>query len=497
MKLKKILKDIPILQVKGSKDIEITGICANSKLIAPGNIFVARRGSKYDGACYIPEAINHGAIAILTDIYDPSLKDVTQIICANINALEGQLSGNFYRMPSRELFTVGITGTNGKTTTSFLLKHLLDHIAGPCGLIGTIEYIIGRYRYKATHTTPDVHSNQQMLREMVHQGCHSAVMEVTSHALDQKRVEFIDYDVAVYTNLTQDHLDYHLDMEGYAEAKRKLFLGLETGSSNKKPAKFIVANQDCPWKAFILRDLKTPIFTYSLEKEADLRFIPLEFTAAGTSVNVLYQNQTTPAFFPLVGKFNLYNCMAALAVGLVRKVSLSTLLELARFFPPPPGRLQPIPNDLDLKIFVDFAHTDDALYNVLECLAQLKKGKIFTIFGCGGDRDRSKRPKMAKACAAFSDLSIVTSDNPRSEDPLSIIQEVIQGFGSNDRYHIEPNRYQAIAYAIDNAKPEDIILIAGKGHETTQAFAHQTVEFDDCQVAKEICHNKCLNPVGK
>jgi len=497
MKLKKILKDIPILQVKGSKDIEITGICANSKLIAPGNLFIARRGLKYDGACYILEAINHGAVAILTDIYDPSLKDVTQIICENINAIEGHFSANFYRMPSQELFTVGITGTNGKTTTSFLLKYLLDHLLGPCGLIGTIEYIIGRYRYKATHTTPDVHSNHKMLREMIHQGCHSAIMEVTSHALDQKRIEYIDFDIALYTNLTQDHLDYHQNMEEYAEAKRKLFLSLEPGSANKKHAKFIVANQDCHWKDVILRDLKTPIFTYSLLQEADLRIVPLEFTLEGTSVNIIYQNQTTPAFFPLVGKFNLYNCMAALAVGLVRQVPLHTLIELARFFPHPPGRLQPVPNDLGLKIFVDFAHTDDALYNVLECLSQLKKGKIFTIFGCGGDRDRTKRPKMAKACAAFSDINIVTSDNPRSEDPLNIINETIQGFAAHDQYHIEPNRYQAIAYAIDNAKPEDIILIAGKGHETTQAFAHQTVEFDDCYVANEICQNKCLNPAGK
>lgn len=487
MKLKKILKNIPIKYVKGSKEIEISGICSNSKLIAPGNLFIAKKGIKYDGASYIPEAINHGAAAILTDIFDPSIKEVTQVICENISSVEGHFSANFYRMPSQELFTIALTGTNGKTTTSLLLKHLLDHFLGPCGLIGTIEYIIGRYRYKASYTTPDVHSNHQMLREMVNQGCRSAIMEVTSHALIQKRVEHIEYNRAIYTNLTQDHLDYHKSMEEYAEAKRKLFVSMDQHS---KKDKMIIANQDCPWKAQILRDLQTPIFTYSLEQPADLRAIPISFNADGTTAELHFQGQVLKAFFPLVGRFNLYNCLAALAVGLTHQIPLADLLDLASRFPSPSGRLQPISNDKELKIFVDFAHTDDALYKVLECLKELKKGKIITVFGCGGDRDQLKRPKMAKASASFSDISIVTSDNPRSEDPLAIIQDIIKGFNKDDRYHIEPNRYSAIAHAIQLAAPEDIILIAGKGHETTQAFAHHTIDFDDRLVAQEICRQK-------
>lgn len=484
MKLKKILKNIPIQSVKGSKEIEITGICSNSKLIAPGNLFIAKKGAKYDGTIYIPEAINHGAAAILTDIYDPSIKEVAQIICENISSVEGQFAANFYSMPSRELFTTAITGTNGKTTTSFLLKHLLDHFYGPCGLIGTIEYIMGRYRYKASLTTPDVHANQQMLREMVNQGCRSAVMEVSSHALIQKRVEYIEYDRAIYTNLTQDHLDYHKTMEEYAEAKRILFLNMDQQSAKDK---IIIANQDCPWKEKILRQIQTPIFTYGLVNSADLHATPLSLNPDGTSAELHFQGKTIKAFFPTVGRFNLYNCLAALSVGLTLQIPLEDLVELARHFLPPAGRLQPVSNDKGLKIFVDFAHTEDALYKVLECLKELKKGKIITVFGCGGDRDQLKRPKMAKASATFSDLSIVTSDNPRSENPLKIIQDIIKGFDQKDYYHTEPNRYAAIAYAIQIARPDDIILIAGKGHETTQAFAHHTIDFDDRLVAQEIC----------
>ncbi|CCB86921.1 UDP-N-acetylmuramoyl-L-alanyl-D-glutamate--2,6-diaminopimelateligase [Parachlamydia acanthamoebae UV-7] len=491
MKLKKVLKDIPVVQVKGSKEIEISGICANSQLIAPGNLFIAKKGLKFDGTSYIPEAINHGATAIVTDIYDPSFKEITQIICKNVAEVEGRFSANFYQMPSQELFTVGITGTNGKTTTSFLVKYLLEQLNLPCGLIGTIEYILGRYRYKASHTTPDVHSNHHMLREMVHQGCQAAVMEVTSHALDQKRVEHIDYDIAIYTNLTQDHLDYHQNMECYAAAKRKLFLQLDQVPSKK--SKQIIANLDCPWFETILKGIKTPIFTFGIDSPADLRACPTSFGPTGTHIDLHYQGRSYSTFFPLIGRFNIYNCLAAIAVGLTRKITLEKLISLAQQFPPPPGRLEPIQNDLDLNLFVDFAHTEDALYKALECLSELKKGKIITVFGCGGDRDKTKRPKMAQASASFSDLTIVTSDNPRSEDPLKIIQEIAEGFSLQDNYIVQPDRFSAIAFAIEKANPGDIILVAGKGHETTQIFAHHTIEFDDRKIAQEICAKMSLN----
>src|ERR1700733_5653304 len=234
MKLKKLLKDLPVHQVRGSKEIEITGICANSKLVAPGNLFVAKKGRSVDGAQFIPEAISAGATAIITDIFDPTIKNVTQIICSDIPSIEGQLAAQYHQFPSEELLMIGITGTNGKTTTSFLIKHLLDKEQRPCGLIGTIEYIIGSHRYQATHTTPDVASNHKMLREMLYQECHAAVTEVTSHALDQGRVSNINYDVAIFTNLSHEHLDYHHTMEEYSLAKSKLFRMLQSQPSPGK-----------------------------------------------------------------------------------------------------------------------------------------------------------------------------------------------------------------------------------------------------------------------
>lgn len=497
MKLKKLLKEIPVKEVKGSKDIEITGVCANSKLVSPGNLFVARKGRADDGAQYIPEAIAAGAVAILTDIYDPTLKNVTQIIHSDVTTIEGLIAAHYYQFPSDSLYMVGITGTNGKTTTSFLVKHLLDHLHGPCGLIGTIEYIIGQHRYQATRTTPDVTSNHKMLREMLNQGCLSAVMEVTSHALDQDRVQNIDYDVAIFTNLTLDHLDYHNTMDNYCIAKNKLFRSLSSPAKSKKKNdnKIAVVNVDSPWHSRMLEGSAANVLTYGIANPADLQAVDIQLTSSGTTFNLIYQGKSIPCSSPLVGRYNVYNCLAALAVGLTRNVSLEQLSELIKNFPPVPGRLEPVPNQLGLKIYVDFAHSDDALANVLECLQELKKtGRILTVFGCGGDRDQTKRPKMAQISEELSDISIVTSDNPRSEEPEAIARQVIAGFKRKNSYMIELDRRAAIQKAIDLATPDDIVLIAGKGHEPYQIFAHKTVEFDDRKVAAQCCQKKAFEP---
>jgi UDP-N-acetylmuramoyl-L-alanyl-D-glutamate--2,6-diaminopimelate ligase len=490
MKLKKLLKDIPSVQVKGSKEIEITGISSNSKLLGPGNLFIAKKGRHDDGNRYIPEAIAADAAAILTDIYNPSLKkEIVQLIHPNIGAIEGELAAEFYHEPSNELFLVGITGTNGKTTSSFLIKHLLDRLEMPCGLIGTIEYIIGQHRYQATHTTPDVHTNHRMLREMVLQGCKSAVMEVTSHALDQGRVDCIEYDVALFTNLTLDHLDYHQTMEKYCEAKNRLFATLKSDlpSMGKKQPKWGIINADSPWGSKIGAGCKAKILTYGIQNHADVRGTNIALTPTGTAFDVTYQGQTVTCHSPLVGRFNVYNTLGAICVGLARGISLEQLIQLIPTFPAIPGRLEVVPNSLGLKIYVDFAHSPDSLTNVLECLQEFKKGRIITVFGCGGNRDQTKRPQMAQAVEELSDMAIVTSDNPRSEDPEVICQQMVKGFTPNARYLIEVDRRKAIAMAIEMATPTDIILIAGKGHETYQAFAHKTIEFDDRKVAVQLC----------
>jgi UDP-N-acetylmuramoyl-L-alanyl-D-glutamate--2,6-diaminopimelate ligase len=485
-KLKQLLKDFPVQQIKGSKETIITGVCANSKLVAPGNLFIAKKGKSHDGTRYIPEAVAAGASAILTDIFDPSLKSVVQMIHPNVNQAEAALAAQYYDHPSRELFMVGITGTNGKTTTTFIIKYLLDQLDGLCGLIGTIEYILGMQRYQATHTTPDVVVNHKLLREMITQGCQSAVMEVSSHALDQGRVDHIEYDVAVFSNLTLDHLDYHQSMENYCLAKNKLFRSLDNAPTSKACVKTAVVNADSPWASHIVEGCQAAQITYGIENNADLQASDICLGKYGTELNITYKGQKRACAWPLIGRFNVYNCLSAIAVALCKGLDFVQVIEKMKQLPAVRGRLEPVRNALNLKIFVDFAHSDDALINILQTLTELKTARIITVFGCGGDRDYSKRPKMAAASECYSDFSIVTSDNPRSEDPLTICHAIAKGF-QKQSYEIEPNRYFAIQRAIEMAHDDDIILIAGKGHESYQVFSHQTIEFDDCKVASEIC----------
>lgn len=383
---------------------------------------------------------------------------------------------------------VGITGTNGKTTTSFIVRHLLNQLDAPSGLIGTIEYIIGKQRYQATRTTPDVLSNHKMLREMVSHGCQTAVMEVTSHALEQGRVDSIDFDVAIFTNLTLDHLDYHGTMEKYCQAKNKLFRSLQNVPSKKKTwKKTAVVNIDSPWHEKITEGCQAQILTYSTVQPADLQATNITLTSEGTVFNLKYNGQVYHCQSPLVGRFNVYNCLGAIGAALCKGISIEKVIAQLKTIPPVNGRLQPVPNRLNTKIYVDFAHSDDALANVLECLNELKTGRIITVFGCGGNRDQTKRPKMAQVSEKFSDLSIVTSDNPRTETPDKIASEIVKGFKRQDTYFVELDRRVAIEKAIRLAGPQDIVLIAGKGHETYQIFAHKTIEFDDVKEASLIC----------
>lgn len=489
MKLKKLLKEIPFKSVKGSKDVDITGVCANSKLVAPGHLFIARKGLLDDGSRYIQEAISAGAVAVLTDIYDPSFKEISQVIHPNPVEIEGALAAQYYQFPSKELFMVGLTGTNGKTTTSFVTKYLLDQFQGPCGLIGTIEYIIGQHRYQATRTTPDVSANHKMLRDMISHGSRAAVMEVTSHALDQGRVQHIDYDVAIFTNLSLDHLDYHETMERYCSAKNLLFRSLKAPPKIGK-CQTAVVNADSGWTPKIIEGCRARVLSYGIDNTADLRATEIDLTAAGTKLTIHYQGKAYPCQWPLVGRFNIYNCLAAMAAVLCLPAPIEEIIKKMGNIPPVPGRLQPVPNKLGVQIYIDFAHTNDALQNVLETLSELKKGRIITVFGCGGDRDQSKRSKMGETSEQFSDITIVTSDNPRSEDPQAICRQIIQGFKKKDSYLLEVDRRAAIKKAIALAQPGDIILVAGKGHEPYQIFAHQTIEFSDAKVVAELCEEK-------
>ncbi len=474
MKLKKLLTDIALELYRGSREIEITGLCSNSKRVAPGNLFIAKKGLTCDGSQYIEEAIESGAVAILSDMGNPFLKDVVQLVHPDPGAIEGVLASAYYNHPSRELFTVGITGTNGKTTVAYIVKHLLDNLALSSGLISTIEYLIGESRYDAEHTTPDVITNHKMLKEMVRAGCKAAVMEVTSHGLVQRRVDQIEYDVAVFTNLTQDHLDYHQTLDNYAEAKSQLFASLSED-------KHAVINIDSPYSTKMVEKCRAKLLTYGLSPDADLFADQIKLTKSGTEFQITYQGQRLSFSWPLIGRFNILNCLAAVGVCLSYGIPLEALPSHVASFPSVPGRLERVEEHA---IFVDFAHTPDALQNVLQTLQEVTTGRVITLFGCGGDRDSEKRPQMAFVAEKFSDFTIVTSDNPRSEEPLAICQQIALGFRSQNHL-IEPDRRRAIEKAIEMKGEEDLILIAGKGHEAYQIFSHQRVPFDDRKVSLE------------
>lgn len=410
MKLKKLIANLPVDVARGVQEIDISGLSIHSKRVAPGNLFIAKKGSTEDGCQYIEEAVASGASAILSNHFNPFLKNATQLIHPSPEMLEAELAARFYSHPSKELFTVGITGTNGKTTTAHLIKHLYDGLGFSSGLIGTVEYIVGQHRLPAVLTTPDAITNQKLLREMVKCGHKAAVMEVSSHGLAQGRSSHIDFNLALFTNLTQDHLDYHGTMEAYAREKAKLFTGLDEKS-------IAIVNADSAWKASLLAGCKAPVLTYGFTKSADIYADEISLLPGQTNFSVHYRGETVRIKWAMVGRYNILNCLSALAACVARDIPLASLTSLVQNFKSVPGRLEKVENRRGLSLFVDYAHTPDALENVLSCLREIKQGRIITVFGCGGDRDAGKRIKMAEAAEKGSDFSIITSDNPRSEDP--------------------------------------------------------------------------------
>lgn len=483
MKLRQLIKNIPHLEVKGSKDIEITGIASHSERVAPGCLFIAKRGKSFDGNAFIPEALRSGAVAVLSDMFDPSLRTVTQLIAKDVEGVEGYLAAAFFDFPSKDVHVVGITGTSGKTTTSYLIRHLFSHCGRQSSLIGTVSYIIGERESSASRTTPDVITNQKFLKETVRAGIEVCVMEVSSHALSQGRVDHIDFDTAVFTNLTHEHLDYHKTMDAYAEAKSKLFSSL-----GKKKDSLAVFNAQDPFAECILKNASVRRVSFAIEEKADVVARNLEVSSHGTCFLLEWEGRAIPVEIPLMGRFNVQNALAAAAVFLARGYSVEDVALGMKTMAPPPGRLERIRNEHGLTIFVDYAHKEDALRKALITLRESNPERIIVVFGCGGDRDTQKRPKMGKVAEELADIVIVTSDNPRSENPQDIIDEICSGF-SQKKHVVFFDRKEAIEHAISVAGKGDIVLIAGKGHEKEQIFARETVVFDDCEVARNACHN--------
>jgi len=482
MKLKKLLQNTPNVVIKGTKDIDISGICTDSKRVYPKNIFFAFKGKEHDGTSYIYEAIANGAAAVVTDLYDPFLKDVVQIVTDSPYEVLITCVEALYQLSSIDLNLVAITGTNGKTTTSFLIKHIIEKANKKCGLIGTNEYHIGTSIYPSYFTTPPLEVTAKFLKEMVNSGCEFAVMETSSHGLLQRRCELLNFDAAIYTNLTEEHLDYHESMVEYAKAKRKLFEQLENSSKQKKVA---IVNSDCPWHKFMIDGFTVPCITFGIENDADVMAKDIELSSKGCEFTLEYQQNKQKFKTRLVGRFNIYNILSAVCFGIFMGLSLKQLALFVADFSTVRGRMEKIKGPLS-DIFVDFAHTPNALENCLKTLSEIKKGKIITVFGCGGNRDKEKRPIMAEIAEKYSDKVIITNDNPRNEDPQKIADEIIAGFKSKSSYDVILDRAQAVKSAIEYSKKNDIVLIAGKGHESKQIFAYATKDFDDVKVVKDI-----------
>ena len=488
MKFLDILGDLAGSAAVSGPNPEITGVEYDSRRVRPGNVFVAMRGGTTDGGRFVDAAVGNGAVAVVTDSAEAKPREgIAWAKVEHGRRALAEVSGRFYDFPERKLHLTGITGTNGKTTTSFLTDAILRSSRRKTLLVGTIEYHIGDEVFAAPHTTPELLDLRRMMHKAVDIGASETVMEVSSHALQQGRVWGLGYDVAVFTNLTRDHLDYHADMDDYFAAKQVLFTG-----SGGPPPKHAVINTDDPWGgklADFCREKGMNVITYGLHS-GDFRATGIHLGQRGTMFHLQSPKGLESIRTALIGRVNIYNILAASAAAAARGCKLDEIAHGVASLECVPGRFQAVNCGQPFTVVVDYAHTDDAIKNLMvvarDFIGREHGGRIITLFGCGGDRDRKKRPMMGRAAGSGSDLVILTSDNPRSEDPMDIINEAKLGLETSGvKFQIEPDRRTAIALALKHAKPGDIVLLAGKGHEQTQVLKTGTVPFSDAQVARE------------
>jgi UDP-N-acetylmuramoyl-L-alanyl-D-glutamate--2,6-diaminopimelate ligase len=489
VELDAVLRGVDLIQRAGPSP-EVSGVEYDSRRVSGGSLFVAFRGGTTDGNRYIPQAIAQGASAVVSDsaagfAAASAYPNLAAIEVAHGRRALASLAANFFGHPEAELKISGVTGTNGKTTTAFLLEAMLRHQGRKTILAGTIEYHAAGRIFPAPHTTPESRDLLELFREGVDGGATEAVMEVSSHALDQQRVSGLDFDVAIFTNLTQDHLDYHGSMENYFAAKRKLFDGAE------RPApRVAVVNQDDAYGVRLQSGARADVlYTYGLH-QGDFHAEQLRMDPSGMYFVLITPQGKAPIATRLTGRVNVYNLLAASAAAMARGLSLEEVAQGAASLPFVPGRFQSVDCGQNFAVVVDYAHTDDALRNVIALAREFVRpasGRVITMFGCGGDRDRKKRPLMGRAAGEGSDVVVLTSDNPRSEDPLAIIEEVLPGLsGTPAQVIVEPDRHRAISLAIAEARPGDLVLLAGKGHEKTQTIGTHSIPFDDVALAQEI-----------
>jgi UDP-N-acetylmuramoyl-L-alanyl-D-glutamate--2,6-diaminopimelate ligase len=493
--LRQFSPDIPI---RGLKNVQVRAVREDSRQVRPGDLFVARCGTKTDGRQFIADAQAKGAVAVITD--DPvSASPLPQICVRNPAAAASVLANLLYDHPSQKVNVLGITGTNGKTTTTYLIRHILASVKKKCGMIGTVEIDDGRTRREAEMTTPGSVDVAELLASMRDRGCWSCAMEVSSHALDQSRVAGVRFAGAAFTNLTGEHLDYHQTMENYAAAKARLFESLDASA-------VAVVNANDSWSHRIVQHCKARVIEFGIGRKGDYRAKYISMTPEGSAFTLVTPEGEADVTMRMIGKHNVANALTAAAlVGEVYHMPVHQIAAALTNAGGAPGRLQAVRCGQPFAVLVDYAHTDDALENVLAALRPLTQGKLRLLFGCGGDRDRTKRPRMARTAEKLADVVYLTSDNPRTEDPLAIIEEIASGFsadvelsgisranvsarrgigGERKPAIVEADRHVAIRRIISDAEAGDVVLLAGKGHENYQIIGTEKRHFDDVEEAK-------------
>lgn len=481
-----LLAALPEKTVTGNAPPAIAGLASDSRGVQPGDCFVAVPGFRQDGRRFVADAVARGASLVVTE-GEPIDVPVAQVLVPSTRVALARLAAAYYGAPSRELTVVGITGTNGKTTTSYLVEALLRARGLATGVIGTIQYVIGSERQKASQTTPEALDLQRMLARMRDTGVRGVAMEVSSHALALARVEGIEFDVAVFTNLTQDHLDFHGTLDAYRQTKRRLF---ELLAESSKPRRTAVLNVDDPSGPATVQGLAVPVLTFGLGRSAEVRPTTFESGLEGIRMTVDTPSGGLAVTSPLIGEHNVMNLLGAVAVGLALGIDRPAIEAALASVTGVPGRFEQVRAGQPFLVVVDYAHTPDALERVLTTARKLTPGRLGVAFGCGGDRDRGKRPQMGEIAARLADRVWLTSDNPRSEVPQAIIDEIAAGvdrvWADDERCARLPDRHEAIRTALKWARPGDTVVIAGKGHETYQIVGSEVFPFDDRVVARQV-----------
>lgn len=485
MKLCDILKNLQYELLSGSAETEIESLTIDSRKVKKGSLYFAIEGFTVDGHSFIPQAVKAGAAAVVCTknlmAYDD---DVTYIKVKNSRFTLGYCAKNFYNNPGGGMKVIGVTGTNGKTSTTYFLEEIFKKYGGRPGVIGTVEIRANgeKLEYKLpTSTTPDTIELNEILCDMRERGCTHVAMEVSSHALQLYKVDGVEFEVGVFTNLTQDHLDLHGTMDNYLKAKSRLFKMCRSG----------IMNADDSYFSEMKKLARCRVVTFGIENDCDFKAVNIDYSMDSVRFDILYRGKTYPVLFNIPGKFSVYNALAAVGAAVLSGVPIETAIEALKDIKGVPGRIQNVAEGKKYNVFVDYAHTPDGVLNIINAVREFTKGRVITVFGCGGDRDRKKRPIMGSISARLSDYSIITSDNPRTEEPIEIIKEIEQGVKPlTDKYEILVSRRDAIERAIDMAKDGDSVIIAGKGHEDYEIFKDKTIHFDDGEVAREAIAKK-------